>query len=300
MTGKFEIADYMDSLKSVIDDALFEMLQTMREDVPTRLYEALVYSLTAGGKRLRPILLVSSFSVIDEKWERSVPYAVAVEYIHTYSLIHDDLPAMDDDDFRRGIPTCHKVFGEGMAILAGDALLTEAFRIILETRDDGVGIEKKVRVSQEIAKAAGASGMVGGQALDIEFTSRRADIEEVKEIHRKKTAGLIRASVLCGGILSGANEDQLATFSVFGSKLGLAFQIVDDILDIKSSLAEMGKRTRKDAAIGKATYPSVVGLQRSEAEAKKLIREARESVMELGKRAIPLGEIADLCLHRKN
>jgi geranylgeranyl diphosphate synthase type II len=300
MTGKFEVEEYMKSLKSVIDDALIEMLKPIREDVPQKLYEAIAYSLTAGGKRLRPILLISSFSIVNDTWENALPYAVAIEYIHTYSLIHDDLPSMDDDDYRRGVPTCHKVFGEAMAILAGDALLTEAFRIFLEEREDGISSEKKIRASRKLAEAAGASGMVGGQALDIEFTSRKADEEGVKMIHQKKTAALIRASILCGGILSGATEDQLATFSAFGFKLGLAFQIVDDILDVKSSFSEMGKKTGKDAAIGKATYPSVVGLQRAEADAIGLVREANDCIMELGEKAISLKEIASLCLSRRN
>ncbi|NIO16008.1 MAG: hypothetical protein GTN70_03250 [Deltaproteobacteria bacterium] len=290
----------MKSMKSAVDFALVDMIQPIREHVPKSLYEAMVYSLSAGGKRLRPILLISSFSIVDEAWKKALPYAVAVEYIHTYSLIHDDLPAMDDDDFRRGMPTSHKVFGEAMAILVGDALLTEAFRVFLERRDDGISSDKKIQACHELAKAAGASGMVGGQVLDIEFTAKDADEEDVKEIHRKKTAALIRASILCGGILSGADEIQLAAFSTFGSKLGLAFQIVDDILDVESSFSEMGKKTGKDAAVGKATYPSVAGFEKAEAVAKRLVREAKDSVMVLGQKSTFLGEIAELCLSRRN
>lgn len=300
MAGEFEITEYMKSLRSEVDDALISMLQPIRDWVPERLYEAMVYSLGAGGKRIRPILLISSYSMYDSEWRKSIPYAAAVEYVHTYSLIHDDLPAMDDDDFRRGIPTCHKVFGEALAILAGDALLTEAFRIFSETRDDGISLENKVRATWELAKAAGAAGMVGGQVLDMQFASTGANEKAVKEIHRKKTAALIGASVLCGAILSGAGEEDLSVLTRFGSNLGLAFQIVDDILDIKSSFSEMGKKTGKDAEIGKATYPSAVGLKSAEAEAAHLIDEAINCLKVLGELAAPLEGIAELCLRRRS
>lgn len=300
MAGEFEITAYMKSLKSEVDDALIAMLQPIRDWVPERLYEAMVYSLGAGGKRFRPILLISSYSMYDSEWRKSIPYAAAVEFVHTYSLIHDDLPAMDDDDFRRGIPTCHKVFGEALAILAGDALLTEAFRIFSETRDDGISLENKVRATWELAKAAGAAGMVGGQVLDMQFASTGANEKAVKEIHRKKTAALIGASILCGAILSGAGEEDLSVLSQFGSNLGLAFQIVDDILDVKSSFSEMGKKTGKDAEIGKATYPSAVGLKSAEAEAAHLIDEAKSCLKVLGEQAAPLEGIAEVCLRRRS
>lgn len=300
MAGEFEITAYMKSLKSEVDDALIAMLQPIRDWVPERLYEAMVYSLGAGGKRFRPILLISSYSMYDSEWRKSIPYAAAVEFVHTYSLIHDDLPAMDDDDFRRGIPTCHKVFGEALAILAGDALLTEAFRIFSETRDDGISLENKVRATWELAKAAGAAGMVGGQVLDMQFASTGANEKAVKEIHRKKTAALIGASILCGAILSGAGEEDLSVLSQFGSNLGLAFQIVDDILDVKSSFSEMGKKTGKDAEIGKATYPSAVGLKSAEAEAAHLIDKAKSCLKVLGEQAAPLEGIAEVCLRRRS
>lgn len=300
MAGESEITAYMKSLKSEVDDALIAMLQPIRDWVPERLYEAMVYSFGAGGKRIRPILLISSYSMYDSEWRKSIPYAAAVEFVHTYSLIHDDLPAMDDDDFRRGVPTCHKVFGDALAILAGDALLTEAFRIFSETRDDGISPENKVRATWELAKAAGAAGMVGGQVLDMQFASTGANEKAVKEMHRKKTAALIGASVLCGAILSGAGEEDLSVLSQFGSNLGLAFQIVDDILDVKSSFSEMGKKTGKDAEIGKATYPSTVGLKSAEAKAAHLIDEAKKCVRVLGEHAAPLEGIADLCLRRRS
>ncbi len=300
MAGDIDITAYMKSLKSEVDDALIAMLQPIRDWVPERLYEAMVYSLGAGGKRFRPILLISSYSMYDSEWRKSIPYAAAVEFVHTYSLIHDDLPAMDDDDFRRGIPTCHKVFGEALAILAGDALLTEAFRIFSETRDDGISLENKVRATWELAKAAGAAGMVGGQVLDMQFASTGANEKAVKEIHRKKTAALIGASILCGAILSGAGEEDLSLLSQFGSNLGLAFQIVDDILDVKSSFSEMGKKTGKDAEIGKATYPSAVGLKSAEAEAAHLIDEAKSCLKVLGEQAAPLEAIAEVCLRRRS
>jgi geranylgeranyl diphosphate synthase type II len=300
MAGEFEITAYMKSLKCEVDDALIVMLQPIRDWVPERLYEAMVYSFGAGGKRIRPILLISSYSMYDSEWRKSIPYAAAVEFVHTYSLIHDDLPAMDDDDFRRGVPTCHKVFGEALAILAGDALLTEAFRIFSETRDDGISPENKVRATWELAKAAGAAGMVGGQVLDMQFASTGPNEKAVKEMHRKKTAALIGASVLCGAILSGAGEEDLSVLSQFGSNLGLAFQIVDDILDVKSSFSEMGKKTGKDAEIGKATYPSTVGLKSAEAEAEHLIDEAKKCVRVLGEHAAPLEGIAELCLRRRS
>lgn len=298
--GNFEIDRYMGGIKSAVDRAIVDGLDQVREKIPGKLYESMVYSLTAGGKRLRPILLISTFSIFDEDWERAIPYGAAVEYIHTYSLIHDDLPSMDDDDFRRGIPTCHKVYGEAMAILAGDALLTEAFRLMLQDRVDGIHKERKLMAAFEVASAAGAGGMVGGQVLDLLYSSRGATEEEIHKIHEKKTAALIRASVLAGGILSGANDDSLGILSVFGSKLGLAFQIVDDILDVTSSFAEMGKRTGKDVKAGKPTYPSAVGVQKAGAKAEKLINEARESISVYGERAIPLDGIARICLKRKS
>jgi len=298
-TEKFDISGYMEEMKEIVEGSLIDMLSPVRERVPDRLYEAMTYSLMAGGKRFRPILFLSAYRVVERDIKAALPYAVAVEYIHTYSLIHDDLPSMDDDDFRRGQPACHRVFGEAMAILAGDALLTEAFRIFLEDRDDGIPPERRMKAAFKVAMAAGAGGMVGGQSLDVMLESAEVTESDVRRIHESKTGALISASVVSAGILAGADEETISRLSEYGRKLGLAFQIVDDILDVKSSFREMGKKTGKDVKAGKVTYPSVVGLKRSEEEAEALISGARMDVETLGNCSEALSAIASLCITRR-
>jgi len=294
------IQNYLSEMRDAVDGAVRDLLHEYEEKIPLRLFKAIEYSLTAGGKRLRPILLLSSFSLYRDDWKSALPYGVSIECVHTYSLIHDDLPAMDDDDYRRGVPTCHRTFGEDVAILAGDALLTEAFRILLVDRDDGIVPYSKIAAARELAWAAGAEGMVGGQILDLEATGRKITEGEVIKIHSLKTGALIRASILAGAHLGGAAAEDISLLSEYGKNVGLAFQIVDDILDVTSSFSEMGKKTGKDLDMGKATYPSVVGTVKARKEAESLVGKAKNSLSSFGEKGTFLAGVADLCLTRRN
>jgi geranylgeranyl diphosphate synthase type II len=224
--------------------------------VPKVLWEAMEYSLFAGGKRLRPGLVLGAAELVCGDDSAAVPAACAVEMIHTYSLIHDDLPAMDDDDLRRGKPTSHRVYGEATAILAGDALLTMAFDIAAQTQN--------ARVVSELARAAGVEGMAGGQVLDLESTDKSLSLDDVRRLHELKTGALMRASVRTGAILAGASDEQLEALTRYGQRVGLAFQIADDILDVVGSEKALGKPVGSDAAKQKATYPALVGLERAQ------------------------------------
>ncbi|MCB9833294.1 MAG: polyprenyl synthetase family protein [Planctomycetes bacterium] len=234
--------------------------------------EAMRYSLFAGGKRLRPGLLLAVGEALGGELDNLLPAACAIEMIHSYSLIHDDLPCMDDDDLRRGIPTCHVKFGEGMATLAGDALSNAAFQVIAqETRDQDL----VAPLVLELSTAAGTGGMIGGQVLDILSEGAAPDIEVVREIHRMKTGALFVASMRLGAIAARADADQLARITDFGRKIGLAFQIMDDILDLVADAETLGKTAGKDAEQGKMTYPAAIGIEASRREARGLIEEAR-------------------------
>jgi geranylgeranyl diphosphate synthase, type II len=258
------------------------------------------YSVFAGGKRLRPVLVIAGAEAVGGHAEDVMPAACAMELIHTYSLIHDDLPAMDDDDFRRGQPTNHKVFGEAMAILAGDALLTLAFRLVAESLRPGAGAAEALRdVLIDIADAAGSSGMVGGQVVDIESEGRPVNAATLDFIHTQKTAALIRTSVRVGARVSGATAAQLETLGVAGRNLGLAFQIVDDILDVTGTTEQLGKTAGKDHVQQKATYPGIHGLDASRARARQLIGEAEAVLAGLGSRAAPIQALARFILERK-
>jgi len=261
---------------------------------PQLIHKAMRYSLFSGGKRLRPILVLECCSVCDGEEERAYPAAAAVEFIHTYSLIHDDLPCMDDDDIRRGRPTSHRVFGEGVAVLAGDALLTAAFGTL--ARMDEPRILKKVLA--ELAEAAGSMGMVGGQTLDITPPDKEPYKEYVYSIHKLKTASLIRASCRIGAICASASPERLAALDTYGRNIGLAFQITDDILDETASEEQLGKKTQKDRDKGRITYPAVFGLEESRREAERLIEEALDSLRIFGKKAENLSALAEFILHR--
>jgi len=229
--------------------------------IPERLLAAMEYSLLAGGKRLRPVLCLSCAALCGLEEARALPFAASIELIHTYSLIHDDLPAMDNDDLRRGKPTNHKVFGEAAAILAGDGLLTEAFVCMAGT---DLPPERVLAALGELARAAGAAGMVGGQMLDMEYTGAgKADIQELAAMHTRKTGALLRASCLCGGLLAGAGAEQTAALARYGTAFGAAFQIVDDILDCTGTAEQLGKTPGKDTTQGKLAYPALLGLERS-------------------------------------
>ncbi len=255
------------------------------------------YSVFAGGKRLRPALCVASFSMFRPAWDSVLPIACSFELIHTYSLIHDDLPAMDDDDYRRGIPSCHKKFGEAIAILAGDALLTLAFEIL--SRCDVFAAERMLRVISIISGAAGTrSGMIAGQVFDLDAERRPIHDVDVEQIHRSKTAALIAACVQVGALLGAADESELLRMRAFGEHIGLAFQIVDDILDETESSETLGKTGGKDRDQHKATYPAVYGLEKSRRIAGELTEQARTALAGFEDRARVLFSIADYLENR--
>lgn len=283
-----------------IDSALDRFLPKETE-LPHSVHKAMRYSIFAGGKRVRPILMLAACQAVGGETEHAVPAACAMEMIHTYSLIHDDLPAMDDDDFRRGNPTNHKVFGEAIAILAGDALLTEAFKLVsdlhLVTGCEPAGL---LAVIHEIATCAGSYGMVGGQVIDMESEGTQdIDLAIVQYIHTHKTGALIKASVVSGALLGGADEMQLAAITRYGKAAGLAFQIADDVLDIEGTTEDIGKDAGSDEARGKATYPAVIGLSAAKQEAVSMMNEALDALEIFGEEADPLREIARYIVQRK-
>lgn len=281
--------------RTLVEEGLVRELRT-DEAFDARLAESMEYSLTAGGKRLRPILLMAAADAAGGHGEDYLTSACAVEMIHTYSLIHDDLPAMDDDDYRRGKLTNHKVYGAGLATLAGDALLTMAFELL--ARQQGVPAETMLRVVREISEAAGANGMVGGQALDLASEGKRIDMDTLRRMHMAKTGALFRASVRSGAILGGADEAQLAALTEYAEAFGLAFQITDDILDVTGDAAAIGKPVGSDERNHKSTYVTLTSLE----EAKRLAREAadraHEALAPLGGKAAFLDELAEYLVTR--
>lgn len=255
------------------------------------------HSLFAGGKRIRPILSIASAEAVSADVSGVERPACALELVHTYSLIHDDLPALDNDDYRRGRPTCHKVFGDAIAILAGDGLLTLAFRVLAELPD--VPSERRVRMIAELAAAAGTvAGMIGGQVADIEAEGKRIEAAHLDYIHRSKTGALLRASVHIGAIYGGANQQQFAALSSYGMHIGLAFQIVDDILDVVGSTESLGKTAGKDAEQQKATFPALYGLEASRTKANEHLTKAVEALETLGEGSARLREIAERIVSR--
>jgi len=295
--GVTELESYLASRRQLVQEALEKSLPPA-ESYPPAVHQAMRYSLFAGGKRLRPILVLAAGEAVGSPPEPLLPAACAVELIHTYSLIHDDLPAMDNDDFRRGRPTCHKVFGEAIALLAGDALLTQAFAVLSQV-PDGIPAVKVLQAIGELAAAAGSEGMIGGQVVDMEAEGRPVTLETVNYIHTHKTGSLIRACLRLGGILSGAGEEQLAILTRYGENLGLAFQITDDILDIEGDFTRMGKKGGMDAARGKATYPACLGLEKAREIAGELCTEAQSLARSLGPAAEPLFLLAGYVLNRQ-
>jgi geranylgeranyl diphosphate synthase type II len=268
------------------------------EGVPPKLVEAIRYSVMAGGKRLRPTLVLESARACagGNAPQAALAAACAIELIHTFSLVHDDLPAMDNDDLRRGVPTNHKVFGEAMAILAGDAMVVMAFKVIAtQAPEELVGALVK-----ELAKATGPSGMIGGQVLDMEGEKRTLSMDELKNLHSRKTGALITAACRLGAISAKAGMQMVEALTGFGQHLGLAFQIMDDLLDVTGSIQQMGKSTGKDQERGKNTYPALMGIERSRAEAEKQYEQALKALEPLGNRADGLRALARFVVDRKN
>jgi geranylgeranyl diphosphate synthase type II len=295
-----DIKKYLQEKKEIVDLALEKYFPNLpdscgEEVFPVSLHKAIRYSLFAGGKRIRPILSMAAFESVGGKGDTILPFACALEMIHTYSLIHDDLPALDNDDYRRGKPTCHKVFGEAIGILAGDALLTEAFRLMTNqvirefSQRDG---RLALNVIHQVAQAAGVFGMVGGQVVDIESEGKGVDFPTLQYIHTHKTGALILVSVRVGATLGGANEETLKALTGFGEGIGLAFQIADDILNVEGNAAMLGKKIGSDLSRRKATYPSLLGLEESKRRAKELVMSAVEAIRSFGSEAEPLREIA--------
>ncbi len=288
--------------KIALVDAALEQYLPRESEQPESIHKAMRYSIFAGGKRVRPVLMLAACEAVGGNLEDSMPAACAMEMIHTYSLIHDDLPAMDDDDFRRGRPTNHKVFGEAIAILAGDGLLTEAFRLISDPRFAvNMPPANRLAIIQEIAVRSGTLGMVGGQVVDMESEGKSdIDLPTVHYIHTHKTGALITASVVAGALAGGADDVQLDAIRRYGEAAGLAFQIADDILDIEGSSEDLGKTAGSDQARGKATYPAVMGLEAARKEATKMMDEAMQALESFGSAADPLREIARYIVERKN
>jgi geranylgeranyl diphosphate synthase type II len=264
---------------------------------PQSIHRAMRYSLFAGGKRIRPLLAIEAACAVQEEPSGIENAAIALEFVHTYSLVHDDLPALDNDDLRRGRPTCHKVFGEALAILVGDALLTLAFLVLAEL--PGVDGHRKAALAAELARAAGTQGgMIAGQVHDLEGNNQPADPQLLERIHRAKTGALLRASVRMGGIYAEASPRQMEALSWFGDHIGLAFQIVDDVLDVEQSSATLGKTAGKDAAQGKITFPAVYGLEESRRQARHHYEQALAALDVFGARGARLAELASLIIHR--
>lgn len=296
MTPDFDLQQYLEARRLMVEEAL-EVALPQQDGPETRVVEAMRYSLFAGGKRLRPILCLAASEAVGGNLKAAMPAGCALEMIHTYSLIHDDLPAMDDDDLRRGKPTNHKVFGEAIAVLAGDGLLTEAF--VLLSDYNSLLPERAVQVIGVIAEAASYRGMVGGQVVDILSQNKRAELETVQQMHSRKTAALIAAATESGALSGKGSEAQVAALARYGRAIGLAFQIADDILDIEGDTELLGKTTGADVARGKVTYPAAVGLERSRQAANEMVNDALAALEGFDDRANPLRSLANYIITRK-
>jgi geranylgeranyl diphosphate synthase, type II len=291
------IKTYLVSRQKLIERALDRYLPKANTK-PATLHQAMRYSLFAGGKRLRPILCLAAAEACGGKISNAVPLACALECIHTYSLVHDDLPSMDNDDFRRGRPTCHKIFGDGIAILAGDALLTIAFEIVSNAKP--TPRYDTASLLREIAVAAGSQKLIAGQVADLEAEGQNVKRDQLQFIHQNKTAAILKSSVRLGAMSANADARKLSAVSRFGQRLGLAFQIIDDILDVTQTSEILGKSAGKDAAAKKATYPAVIGLEKSRAEARRLTRQAHNTLSVFSNRdAEPLHALANYLLERE-
>ena len=296
MTPRAVLADY----RRLVEEALGRALPP-ETAWPRTIHRAVRYSLFAGGKRVRPLLALAAGEAVGGRLDEVLPLALAVEMIHTYSLIHDDLPCMDDDDLRRGKPTSHKVFGEAVAILAGDALLTRAFHVMAEVPAawDGERLRRRLRATVILGEAAGTTGLIGGQVEDLESEGRSVDAAAIERLHRAKTGALLQACVRGAAVLGGASERDLAQLDRYGRAIGLAFQVVDDVLDATEDAQQLGKTAGKDRAAAKATYVRVHGLERARQMASELLAEAEDALAPLGERGDVLRELARLIVRRR-
>ncbi|MBL6008553.1 polyprenyl synthetase family protein [Bacillus halotolerans] len=294
MTNK--LASFLAERKKTVEKQLFVYTENL--NIPDSLKKSMLYSLEAGGKRLRPLIVLAVLNAYGKSEKDGIPVGCAVEMIHTYSLIHDDLPCMDDDDLRRGKPTNHKVFGEATAVLAGDGLLTESFKLITSHVSDEVSAEKRLRLVNELISAAGTEGMVGGQIADMEAENRQVTLEELESIHERKTAKLLGFGVIAGAILADAPEEEIETLRVFSSHIGIGFQIRDDILDVEGSEEKIGKRVGSDTTNDKSTYPSLLSLEGAKKKLDGHIKEAKRLIDGLSLQKDLLYELCDLIAAR--
>jgi geranylgeranyl diphosphate synthase type II len=289
-----DLKKYLEARRILVEDGLADLLPPsadLQGDLARHL-EAMRYSLLAGGKRVRPILCLAACEAVGGEMQAALPVALALECIHTYSLIHDDLPAMDNDDLRRGLPTNHKVYGEANAILAGDSLLTLAFEILSGPRTQDLPPEVRLRIINLIAAGSGPMGMVGGQVIDIACEGKAIDFTTLREIHRRKTGALITAAVQAGALVGQANQEQFENLTRYGEMIGLSFQIVDDLLNVEGTTAQLGKAAGSDAARGKATYPAFFGIEETRRQAEEAVNQALATLIDLGPAAEPLRQLA--------
>jgi len=299
-SARLDVEAELEARRRLVEDALHRALPP-ETAWPETIHRAVRYSLFAGGKRIRPLLALAAGEAVGGRRDDVMPLACAVEMIHTYSLIHDDLPAMDDDDLRRGKPTSHKVFGEGIAILAGDALLTHAFQVMADAPAEAGrdGLARRLAATAILAEAAGTSGMIGGQVMDLESEGRTLDAPALERMHRAKTGALLGACVRGGAVLGGGGSEDRARLDRYASAIGLAFQVVDDVLDETGAAHELGKTAGKDARAGKATYVSVHGLDASRTLARGLLDEAVSALAPLGERGRLLERLARTIVERR-
>lgn len=298
-TEKFDLDTYLLAKKKIIEVALEESLSSTNPNVD-KIIESMKYSLMAGGKRIRPVLCLAACEMFGGSEASAMPTAVALEMIHTMSLIHDDLPAMDDDDLRRGKPTNHVLYGEDVAILAGDALLSTSFEHVA-AYTKGIPAERTVEVLRRLGTSVGAYGLAGGQVMDLECENKEGTtLADLEWIHMHKTAALLKVSVAAGAIIAGASEADIRACEIYAEKIGLAFQIADDILDVTATSEELGKTAGKDEDTNKTTYVKLLGLEKSKQEAERITEEAKAALAPYGDKAAPLLAIADFIIGRKN
>ncbi len=291
-----DVNAYLSVSKKLVDERLDTLLPAESEE-PSTIHKAMRHSVFAGGKRVRPILILASGESLSGDREILLHLGAGIEMMHTYSLIHDDLPALDNDDLRRGVPTCHKVFGEAMAILAGDALMTRCYQVLADL--PGLPDSARMDIIREIATATGTvNGMIGGQVVDLESEGKEVGAGVLEYIHYSKTGALLKACVRCGAIAAGANSEELQSLTKFGSKIGLVFQIVDDILDVTSSSEVLGKTAGKDEKVKKATYPALYGIDASREKARELMSSALEDIRDFDEKAEPLRSLARFVVDR--